>query len=186
MRFTASASCYIRAPKQVVYPVLTGYRKYQTWIPDVVRSRLLAREGEVAIAEFISPPYGHEKLLLEFVESPPTSIQFTQVDRFRKGGFFGRLDLEPAAEGEGAMVHGQLGFQGSWRRMGCRRQLRQVLERTLEALADRSLKLLTSGFIGIHDQRAKLLEVEIGSSAVTMRIGKETYELVRRPGESDA
>jgi hypothetical protein len=184
MRFTAAASCHVKAPERVVYSVLTGYREYQSWVPDVVRSRLFAREGEIAIAEFISPPYGGEKLLLEFVESPRASIVFTQVDRFRRDGIFGRFDLESAHEGEGVVVKGRLGLRGGIRRLGCRRRLRHVLDRTLEALTDRALKLLASGLSEMPRQRVKLLEIETGRERATLRVGLRTYEL-RRVAEEE-
>ena len=88
----------------MVYSVLTGYRQYETWVPDVARSRLLAREGEIAIAEFIAPPYGPDKLVLEFIESTPASVVFTQVDRLRKDGVFGRFELASADDDAGTMV----------------------------------------------------------------------------------
>ena len=73
-------------------------------MPDVTRSRLLAREGELAIAEFVAPPYGHQKLDLEFIQSPRDSVVFTQVDRYREDGIFGRFELAAAVDGSGTMV----------------------------------------------------------------------------------
>jgi hypothetical protein len=186
MRYTASSSSYIRAPQRVVYSVLTGYRQYEMWVPDVMRSRLLAREGELAIAEFIAPPYGAGKLVLELVESPRDSVVFTQVDRYREDGVFGRLELAVAEDGAGTMVTATLGARVGFYRLGCRRRLRRVLERTMEALAGRALKLLTSGLSDVEDQRAKLLELEIDGGEVTLRVGGDTYGLVRRREETPA
>ena len=184
MRYTAGTSSYIKAPQQVVYSVLTAYRQFETWVPDITRSRLFAREGELAIAEFIAPPYGREKLVLEFVESPHDSVIFTQVGRFREDGIFGRFDLVPADDEAGTMVEAKLGGRAGPHRWGCRKRLRQVLERTLEGLADRALKLLASGLSDVRDQRAKLLEIEIAGERVTLRMGGSTYELLRREREA--
>lgn len=186
MRFTATISAYIKAPQPVVYSVLTGYRQFETWVPDVTRSRLFAREGELAIAEFIAPRYGHEKLVLEFVESPSTSVVFTQVDRFRKDGIFGRFELAPADDDAGTMVRAVLGARTGAYRLGCRKRLRQSLERTMAALVDRALKLLTSGLAEVRDQRAKLLELEITGKEITLRLGDATYELARRSRETES
>ena len=179
MRFTASTSAYIKAPREVVYSVLTGYRQYETWVPDIVRSRLFAREGELAIAEFLAPPYGSGKLLLEFVETKPESVVFTQVDRLRQDGVFGRFKLTAAKDAAGTMVEGVLGAKVGALRWGCRKRLRQVLQRTMAGLGDRALKLLTSGLSDVPDQRAKVMEIEIARDEVTMRVGTTTYELVR-------
>ncbi len=184
MRFTASTSAYIKAPRRVVFSVLTGYRKFDSWVPDVTRSRLFAREGELAIAEFIAPPYGHEKLVLEFVESPHDSVVFTQVDRFRKDGVFGHFELAAADDDHGTMVQAVLGAKVGLHRLACRKQLRQVLERTMAGLADRALKLLISGLSEVRDQRAKLLQLEISGKDVTLRLGETVYDVARRRQET--
>jgi hypothetical protein len=184
VRFTVSTSAYIKAHQRVVYSALAGYRQYETWVPDIVRSRLFAREGELAIAEFIAPPYGSGKLLLEFVESAPQSVVFTQVDRFREDGVFGRFELSAAEDAAGTMVHAVLGAKVGAHRLACRKRLRQVLQRTMAALADRALKLLTSGLSEVPDQRAKIMEIEIAGDEVTLRVGGTTYELVRSGPET--
>lgn len=186
MRFTATKTVYIKAPLRVVYSVLTGYRHLEAWVPDIVRSRLLAREGEIAIAELIVPPYGAEKLVLELVESPRTSIVFTQVDRLRLDGVFGRFDLSAADDAAGTMVTAALGMKLGLRQLACRRRLRGILDNTLAALTDRALQLLTSGLSDVPDQRAKILEIDIAGESVTLRMGGTTYELVRRGQESPA
>ena len=186
MRLTASTSAYIRAPQRVVYSVLTGYRQYETWVPDVTRSRLFAREGELAVAELIAPPYGREKLVLELIESPPEAVVFTQVDRFRNDVVFGRFDLAAADDETGTKVQAVLGARVAWHRLACRKRLRRVLERTMAALTDRASKLLTSGLSEVRDQRAKLLELEISGEQATLRVGGTTYELVQRGREAKA
>ena len=183
MKLTARSSAFIRAPQRVVFSVLTGYRQYEMWVPDVTSSRLLAREGELAIAELIAPPYGDEKLVLELIQSPMDRVVFTQVDRYRQDGIFGHFELAGADDGSGTLVQAELGARVGLLRLRCRRRLKRVLENTLEALADRALKLMTSGLAETPDQRAKLLEIEISGKEVTLRVGGDTYELVRRNRE---
>jgi hypothetical protein len=183
VRFTATKSAYIRAPQRILYSVLTSYRHLEAWVPDIVRSRLLAREGEIAVIELIAPPYGAEKLVLEMVETPRTSVVFTQVDRLRRDGLFGRFDLTAADDGAGTMLSAALGMKIGLHRVACRRQLLEVLDRTLGALTDRALRLLTSGLSDVPGQRAKILEIDIAGPEVTLRVGGTTYELVRRSQE---
>ena len=180
MRFTSRHTLYINAPQRVVYAVLTNYRHFEAWMPDVVRSRLLAREGEVAVAELIVPPHGAEKLILELVESPSSSVAFTQVDRLREDGVSGRFDLSPTEDVTRTKVTAELGMKIGPHRLACRRRLEQVAEHTLTALVDRALKLQTSGLSEVPDQRAKILEIEVAAGDVTMRVAGTTYELVRR------
>ncbi len=180
MRFTATRTAYIKAPLRVVYSVLTGYRHFEAWVPDIVRSRLLAREGEIAIAELIVPPYGAEKLVLELVELPRSSVVFTQVDRLRRDGVFGRFDLAAADDAAGTMVTATLGMKLGLHRLVCRRRLRGILDQTLAALGDRAQRLLTSGLSDVPGQRAKILEINIAGDSVSVRMGGTTYELVPR------
>jgi hypothetical protein len=184
VRFTVNRSAYIRAPQRIVYSVLTSYRHLEAWVPDVVQSRLLASEGEIAIVELIAPPYGAEKLVLEMIESPRTAVVFTQVDRLRRDGLFGRFDLTRADDGAGTMLEATLGMKLGLHRVACRRRLRAVLDHTLAALTDRAIRLLTSGLSEVPGQRAKILEVDIAGSEVTLRVGGTTYELVRRSQET--
>ena len=186
MRFSVSTSTYIKAPQRIVYSALTSYRHFEAWVPDVNRSRLFAREGELAIAEFIAPPYGREKLVLEFIESPRSSVVFTQVDRSREDGVFGSFQLETADDGAGTTVKAMLSANVSPFRLTCRRRLLNVAERTLAGLADRALKLMASGLGDVPDQRAKILEVEFDGELATLRIGAATYDLVRREKDAQA
>lgn len=49
---TKTASGSIAADPALVYEILTDYDAYSEWIPAMSYSKLLAREGDLAIAEF--------------------------------------------------------------------------------------------------------------------------------------
>ena len=52
LTFSKRATRHLSAEPQLVYEILIDYDNYAEWAPQVVKSKLLAKEGELAIAEF--------------------------------------------------------------------------------------------------------------------------------------
>src|SRR5260370_28820621 len=52
LTFSKSASRRFSAEPQLVYEILIDYDSYSEWAPLIAKSKLLAKEGELAIAEF--------------------------------------------------------------------------------------------------------------------------------------
>ena len=179
MRYAASASSWIKAPQATVYSILSEYRWYETWLPDVTRSRLLAREGGVSIVELIAPAWGAEKILLEMVESPE-SIAFTQIDRYREEGLNGNWRIAPTERGEGVVVHIRLALRYRPFSLRCRRRLRTVLDRTLAALGDRALRSLANGGPDMSADRRLIVEIAQSSDGLVVSLGEDVYDLVKR------
>lgn len=182
---TVQASTYIKVPRQLAFAVLTSYESYRDWVPDLLESRLLAAEGDVAITEFVAPTYGNGKFVLEFVESSDDWLMFNQVDRYRQDGLSGRWDLEEADGGSGVVVRSSLSLKTGFFKFGSRRRLRQVLERVLDALASRSLRLAAHGATGEGFGRRKIFEMVRTADSLRINLDGENYDLVRRV-EGDA
>ncbi|MCP4202725.1 MAG: hypothetical protein GY769_12420 [bacterium] len=176
---TVQASTYIKVPRNLAFAVLTGYESYRDWMPDVLESRLLAAEGDVAITEFVAPAYGPGKFVLEFVGSSDDWLMFNQVDRYRRDGLSGRWDFEGTDAGSGVVVRASLSLKNGLFRIGTRRGLRQVLERTLDALASRSLRLAAHGALGAGLGKRKILELVRGGDSLRIHFDGATYRLVR-------
>lgn len=185
MRYAATASSWIKAPQPTVLSILRGYREYEAWLPEVTRSRLLAREGGVAITELIAPAWGSEKILLEMVESPD-SIAFTQIDRYREKGMTGRWRLTPTERGEGVVVHAELALRHSLFSLRCRQRIRAVLERSLSALGDRAFQALATGRSGTPSNRRKILEAVRSADRLVVTLGDDVFDLERHPGSGEA
>jgi hypothetical protein len=169
------ASTYIRAPRKLVFAVLTAYDGYRDWNPDITDSRVFASEGEVSIVELIAPALGKGKLILEFVESPASWLIYNQVDRLREDGLSGRWDL--TAADTGVVVKGTMSSKDSILRFGVRRRLRAVLERTLSALSGRCLLLAAAGITGEVGERKKILEINRREGSVELRLEDESFVL---------
>lgn len=185
MRYAATASSWIKAPRSTVLSILCGYREYEAWLPEVTRSRLLAREGGVAVAELIAPVWGSEKILLEMVESPD-SIAFTQIDRYRETGLTGSWRLTPTEKGEGVIVQAALALTHRPFSLRCRKRIRVVLERSLSALGDRALRALAHDASGGPMDKRRILELVRNGDRLVVTLEDRVYELSGRPrtGES--
>ena len=175
MRATAAASTWIKAPRATVSSILTDVRRYQGWLPDVTRSRLLAREGGVAIAELVAPIYGNEKILLEMVESTG-SVRFTQVDRYREEGLSGHWTIEDTERGEGIVLALTLVMRRRWLGPACRRRLRAVADRTVSAVGDRALRLAAGRVPGRLRERREILAIERSADGLRVRLDGREYE----------
>lgn len=177
---TVQASTYIKVPRNLAFAVLTGYESYRDWMPDVLESRLLAAEGDVAITELVAPAFGPGKFVLEFVGSSDHWLMFNQVDRYRRDGLFGRWDFEETDAGSGVVVRASLSLKNGLLRIGTRRALRQVLERTLDALASRSLRLAAHGALGADLGKRKIFELERTGGSLRIHFDGKSYDLVRQ------
>jgi hypothetical protein len=125
----------VGVPPARVFEVLADFERYPGWCPGIAATRLLAREGDVAIVE-IRAASGAPPLVLEMVATRDASMMFTQVDRERRRGLSGQFDIEPSPP-SGARVRGQVSFGAALPRPGQRRRLRSALTRLLAALAER-------------------------------------------------
>src|SRR5437016_2711766 len=107
----------IPATMEAVFAVLSDYQNYPDWTPDVVAAAVLAREGDVVVAEFLSPFLTEKKYVLEFVHSRPRSIVYKQVDQFGTRGVQGAWHLEDAVGG-GTSATGTLDLKTeAWARL---------------------------------------------------------------------
>ena len=169
-------SIYIKAPRALVYGVLTRYESHRRWVPDITESRVLACEGDISVVEFRAPPFGDEKLVLEFIESTNRELLFRQVDRYRKGGLSGRYLLQDDHDGDGVVVRGSMSSGGGVLALRSRRRAREFLERTLSALRVRALKLEAAGATG-GGEKIKVLEIRKRGELLEVDLHGERYTL---------
>lgn len=118
-----------------MFGVLSDYDGYAEWAPDVVRSSVLVREGDVVVAEFLSPYLIGDKYVLEFVHSRPSSITYRQVDQYGSRGLQGSWQITAGGDGRTAVVVGRMEFRTDvWRRAANRRRTQLILSRRLDSL----------------------------------------------------
>ncbi len=113
-RFTKKCSAALRGEASLLYEILTDYDSYFEWMPLVSESKLLAKEGDLAIAEFgFSNPF-KEKVAVECIHTKNKMVLIRPIS--------GRLPvtqfewtIEPAAEGH-ASVTLQIEGKVNWSR----------------------------------------------------------------------
>jgi len=133
----ATLSCTLSAPLDKIFGVLSDYANYPLWAPDVVSATVLAREGDIVVAEFESPFLTEKKYVLEFLLVPPTAIAFKQVDQFGERGVRGRWDLKQARDGTGTVVTGSMSVRAEMRKLLInRRRARLIVRRRLDSLKE--------------------------------------------------
>jgi len=124
----------IPARIEEVFAVLSDYQNYPDWTPDVTAAAVLAMEGDIVVAEFLSPFLSDKKYVLEFLHSRPQSIVYKQVDQFEARGLQGEWRLEQAAAG-GTLVTGTMTFKTEvWARLANGRRAALILQRRFDSL----------------------------------------------------
>ena len=174
----AEASAYLRAPLELVYPILTNYDLYSSWVPDITSSRLLAREGDLAIAEFVCPRYGRGKFLLELIETPATAISYSRIDHHRVE-MTGGWRLEETQSGDRVVAHADLRLDGRPHEIFLRRAMRDVLERTLEGLTERVTQIEAALETGAVPPGELILDLNHVGEKLVVRLRDRVYELSR-------
>ncbi len=69
LTYTKKASIVLPCESSLPYEILTDYDSYSEWMPQVTQSKLLAKEGDLAIAEFEMSRPVKEKFALECIHT---------------------------------------------------------------------------------------------------------------------
>jgi len=69
LKLTKKASVVLPCDPGLVYEILTDYDSYVEWMPLVAHSKLLAREGDLAIAEFILMRPRQDRFVVECIHT---------------------------------------------------------------------------------------------------------------------
>lgn len=102
LRLTRQATGILPCDEGLLYEVLTDYDSYSEWMPFVAKSKLLAREGDLAIVEFDVTTPRHHKLLIECIHTKNKMV----LGRPIGGGVFVtriQWDIEPAEQGQSSV-----------------------------------------------------------------------------------
>lgn len=169
----------LEADRDEIFDRLTDYPRLSEWFPGVESARILAREGDIVVAEVAAPALGAPSLVLELVHSPPRLAQFTRVDQYRGEGTSGTWELIEVDEGVELRVRLRPGpsFAGA----RGRKRLRTGLEHALDAI--RSGLEETAARPEAEDEergRRKILEVTRRGDTVVVWHRGRVFELPRR------
>ncbi len=179
MDHTIEAAVRLETDRDEAFARLTDYTRLGDWLPGVENARVLAREGDVVVAEVAAPGLAAPRLVLELVHSPPGLAHFTRVDQYRGEGTSGTWELTEEDGGVELRVRLRPGpsFAGARGRRRLRAGLEHALEmirRGLEETASEPEPDVEAG------GRRKILEVtRRGDTVVVWHRGK-VFELPRR------
>ncbi len=173
------AAVRLGADRDEVFALLTDYPRLCEWLPGVESARVLAREGDVVVAEVAAPGLGAPTLVLELVHSPPGLAHFTRVDQYRGEGTTGTWELSEDNGDVELRVRLRPGpsFAGARGRKRLRAGLENALEAIRRGLKEKTAEPETESEV---DGRRKILEVtRRGDTVVVWHRGK-VFELPRR------
>ncbi len=172
---TETASAQFDIPAPALYAMLTDYDSYSEWIREITHSRTLAKEGDVVIAEFEAPRYSSGKLVMEFIHSPPVSVLYSQVDRYRERGLSGRWDLAEGEGEKGVVLRGRMNAKTSFYNLSSRKKVREALAGIVAAIPERANRLAP------HESRRRILSVVKQGQNLRVWLQGETFELNKLP-----
>ncbi len=73
------SSTILPCDPSLVYEILTDYDNYFEWLPFVIHSKLLAREGDLAIAEFELLSHRHAKVAVECIHTRNKAVLMRKI-----------------------------------------------------------------------------------------------------------
>ncbi len=154
-------SARLEGSREELFAILADCERYAAWMPGIELSSVLAREGDVAIAEFRGSRWSDRTFNLEIIHSPPDSIAFRQIDSLDHPEISGRWELaktEAGARSPSALVRLRMRIETPLLILGSRRRLRAAARAGLDALgARRRLPAPTAPTTAARGQ--KVLEV---------------------------
>jgi hypothetical protein len=180
MRWKTSATTTLPLTRNDAYVMLTAYDQYQDWLPEVTHSRVLAREGDIAVVELVSPLLMEGSLVLEVVHTPPEAAIFSQADRYRRRGISGgwQLRSDGNSQSPGSVVLSiEVEIPANFVNPGPRQRARAAINAALATLHARSASLAP----GISDERRKILEVVRQADGLQVWLRGETFTLSPKP-----
>jgi len=177
------ATVRLKCDRDEAFERLTDYHNLRDWLPGVESARVLAREGDVVVAEVKAPGLGAPGLVLELVHSPPGLAHFTRVDQYRGEGTSGTWELIDE-DGEVALqvrLRPGPSFAGARGRKRLRTGLENALAVIRRGLNERTAEPEIEAEV---EGRRKILEVtRRGDTVVVWHRGK-VFELPHRTEDS--
>jgi polyketide cyclase/dehydrase/lipid transport protein len=183
LTFTKRSSLLFRCDSALLYDVLTDYDTFSEWFPLVARSKLLAREGDLAIAEFELLQPAKDMFVVECIHTKNKMVLWRTI-RGRIPINEVRWDIEPGGAGQSPGGAGQckvtLSIEGRtcWARLVPAYRLFLKTARDLQALQNQ-----VSAFLPDLEttEGEKILEIsETGEGLVCWMNGKK-YTLTPAP-----
>ncbi len=178
---TVDVSARLEGSRDELFAIVADYGRYSAWMPGVEVSSVLAREGDVAVAEIRAPRWSDRTFNLELIHSPPDAIAFRQIDSLDRPEISGRWQIGETDPGVGAstvQVGLRLAIETPLFRWGARRRLRSALRAGLDALGARHRHLAAARPVA-GAGRQKVLEVVREADGLKVWYLGESFRILR-------
>lgn len=172
----------LNASREVIFSILSDFNSYEQWMPDVMHSHVLVKEGDITVLELMCPAYKSDKFVVECIETSNASIVFTQIDQYRQGGLYSKWEIAQEAGQKVSQLTGQIQIRTEfYKELVAKKRVRGVMERTMAAIGQRVQQVATNqiGF-GATAGKTKLLEVVQKPTGIEVRFLNETFELKKK------
>jgi len=114
LNLTKTCSAVLPCDAGLAYEILTDYDSYAEWMPHVTRSKLLAREGDLAIAEFEMSRPRKDKFAIECIHTRNKMVLTRTISGKIPVSQF-EWTIEPS--GEGCKVTLAITAKTNWHRL---------------------------------------------------------------------
>ncbi len=94
----------VEAPRHQVYQVLTGYERYQEWLPGCEKAKVTAVNGNTTDTEIVIKSMKVMTMGLRFVSDGGQGLTFSLLSSSDLKGYSGSYRLMDAADGTGTVV----------------------------------------------------------------------------------
>ena len=112
--FTKRSAQLLRCDPALLYEVLTDYDSYREWMPLIAQSKLLAKEGDLAIAEFELAGSSKDMFVVECIHTKNRMVLWRPI-RGKLPVDELQWDIEAAQEGQTKVtitIEGRRGLPG--------------------------------------------------------------------------
>lgn len=177
---TVEVSARLPGTNRELFAILTDYELYRHWIAGLDRSRLLAREGDVAVIELRYPSIDPGGVTLEMVAVEQRRLDFHQIGRFGRPQVAGRLELS-AERDRRVEATLRLTVATPLLAFGSRRRIRLFATAVLGGLGARRDRLAAWG--PGNRSRRKILEVKPAADGLAVDYLGHTFTMAKRQPE---
>ncbi len=176
---TVVVSADLQGSREELYGILADYDRYSAWMPGIELSSVLAREGDVTIAEFRGRRFSDRTFNLELIYSRPDAIAFRQIDSLDRPEISGRWRVGETERGVGSpttLVRLTARIETPFFRLDSRWRMRSALRAGLDALGARRRRLAATRPAAGAGKR-KVLEVVREAGGLKVWYLGETFRL---------
>ncbi len=179
-------SARLKGTREELYSILIDFGRYSEWVPSIDLSGVLAREGDVTVAEFQGRRFSDRTFNLELIVSLPEAIVFRQIDSLDHAEISGQWrvgETERSVGSPTSLVRLKARVETPLLGLGSSRRIRSALRSGLDALEARR-RHLASTQPAAATRKRKVLEVVRESGGLKVWYLGESFVMPKKDSRS--